>query len=396
MQNNNILIIAATDLSDNNSASLCHNAYIRGFVDADYNVEVLTVKPVSRVVKFEIQSVVYHFFSDENFLIKYVRKKRRRYKEDICIMNPTKSSKDSLALLIKKKIISYFGATRTWMRRIKRFSTSDVYDYIISLSSPPTSHEAAWMLISKKNIIGNRWCQLWEDPWSTDLYCTDETVKIKEEKILDTAERILYVSPLTLRRQKELFPLNANKMDWLPLPTYFEGGMDAPLEKKNIFGYFGQYYPQVRNIRPVYESIDNMGLDFIICGEPHTLFKETSKINIFPRLSPEDLKKYEDKTDILVFVANLGGGQIPGKIYQYSGTNKKILFVLDGNNEEKDILKNYFGKFNRYYFAENTVESISSTIDIIINDDRISDVKNQPVEYFRAKNIANEIIRMIS
>ena len=61
-------------------------------------------------------------------------------------------------------------------------------------------------------------------------------------------------------------------------------------------------------------------------------------------------------------MCNLKGGQIPGKIYQYSATNKKILFILDGSESEISVLENYFKKFNRYIFCKNNVVDIEFAI----------------------------------
>ena len=99
----------------------------------------------------------------------------------------------------------------------------------------------------------------------------------------------------------------------------------------------------------------------------------------------------EAKTDVLVFLCNLKGGQIPGKIYQYSATNKTILFILDGTKQEISILKKYFGKFNRYVFCENNEDSIKRAVNDIINGN-IDSIDNKPIEDFNPKNIMKFIL----
>ena len=103
------------------------------------------------------------------------------------------------------------------------------------------------------------------------------------------------------------------------------------------------------------------------------------------------MKPLEDATDVLVFLCNRTGGQIPGKIYQYSATNKIILFILDGTDEEKRILKNYFAQFNRYVFCENTVEDISRAIGLIKRKD-FDGVCNVSLDCFKAKMIVQNIL----
>lgn len=394
MEKRKILIIAATDLSDNNSASLCHSAYIRGFADAGHDVHVLTVKPISNKAEHEIKHVSYHYVSDENIIVKYVRKNRQ---VALSKNSGTNSSLKSRSVLnrVKSWIVGHIGATSTWMGRIRSFVMEEYFDLVLSLSSPPTSHEAAHKLISRGNVKTKRWCQLWEDPWSTDLYQADSSVREKEREILNTAQKILYVSPLTLNRQKGLFPESAEKMEWLPLPTYFDESQSEVDFVDYSFGYFGQYFQQVRNIRPVYEVLNELGLNFTICGEPHNLLSRTNTTHIYPRISPQELRVIEEEINVLVFVANLGGGQIPGKIYQYSGSRKAILFILDGNEYEKKVLREYFGQFNRYIFAENNKDSIKSAIADLIAG-KYGNLSLQPVDYFDACNISSEILKINS
>jgi len=91
----------------------------------------------------------------------------------------------------------------------------------------------------------------------------------------------------------------------------------------------------------------------------------------------------------LVFVANKAGGQIPGKIYQYAGTNKPILFILDGDSR---TLKEQFAKYDRFIFADNTRQSIERGIREIIDNDSIY----SPLAEFSKEYIMSEFIRNIS
>ena len=395
MNKKKILLLVATDLSDNNSASLCHTAYIRGFCIAGHDVDVISVEPKSKKYNHEIVGVKYHYISDENIIVNTVRKHRSNYTTQT---NNSQIPKKSLYIFLKSKLkqilINLFGAMNTFSKRVNQLRIEKEFDLLISLSSPPESHEIANKVFQSQNIKIKTWCQLWEDPWSTDLYNINPQLIKRESNILDKAQKILYVSPLTLDNQKRMFERNAYKMDWVPLPTYYEQNQVNINNDEFVFGYFGQYYPNTRNIQPLYEVLKKLGFRFIICGEPHHLLKNTSTIEIYPRLPPNELQKYENEVNVLVFVANIGGGQIPGKIYQYSGTNKYILFILDGNENEKIVLKKYFEKFNRYYFAENNIISIEKAIYNIINNKNMG-IVNKPIDYFCSNNIVNIIIKKI-
>lgn len=391
-----VMFVVATDLSANNSAVMCHNAYIRGMVEAGHIVSVITVNDTAKQIDGNIEGVEYYRYSDENFIVSRIRKNRVESQAPVSsnVTTNRKTLSSRIKLLAYKIGIACFGAEKTLRRRANRFKSEIIYDAVISLASPANSHVIAHDLIKRGRIKCKHSCQIWEDPWAMDLYGGyNEKIKKKEEKILAFAEKVLYVTPMTMCNQQKLFKTNAEKMDWLPLPSYFEDSSGYSLDDGKItYGYFGQYYPNVRNLEPFYKATVLKGKYVIICGDPSNLFESTDKIQIYPRVSIEELNEFDKKTDVLVCLANLGGGQIPGKIYQYSASVKPILFILDGNEEEKGILREYFSQFERYAFCDNTVESICNAMVEIEKEYK----QYSPIEYFTAKNIANEILSKIN
>lgn len=81
----------------------------------------------------------------------------------------------------------------------------------------------------------------------------------------------------------------------------------------------------------------------------------------------------------------MSGSQIPGKIYQYSGTNKPVLFILDGEIEQ---VKEQFSKYERYYFAVNNELEIEKSITEISN----LNCDYKPVSDFSKKKISENIL----
>ena len=106
----------------------------------------------------------------------------------------------------------------------------------------------------------------------------------------------------------------------------------------------------------------------------------------------DKLRAFEEKTNALVFLCNRAGGQIPGKIYQYSATHKWILFILDGPEEEKKTLRAFFEPFHRYVFCDNTVESIEEAIRRIRMND-CPGISNEPLTQFEPANIIRTVLR---
>lgn len=404
-----VLIINGDCITKNSSANLCHLAYIRGLVDLGYEVTLLSTDPKeydvdkSMIIPSSVKCTYYYGTTiyEKMSLSKNKSKSKREDAPVLCADYYTNehnvSIKSKLIDSVKGFVLSLYGVHgiyKKFVNTAKDFKSEVVFDYVISLSTPPSSHLLAYNLIHTKNVKCKRWIQIWEDPWYSDAYGFNGKNKIyKEEKrLLSFAERVCYVSPLTLENQKRLYPESAHKMYWAPLPFYYKNDEQmTTVNKYNNYGYFGDYAPASRDLTPFYEAANNIGVSVNICGNPSNLFCQTDKITIYPRLQLNELKPIEDKTNVLVFLCNRKGGQIPGKIYQYSATYKTILFILDGTDEEKKVLKSYFEPFNRYIFCENTVEDIERAIKLIENND-FGNVKNEPIDEF---NPAKTIMKVL-
>ena len=392
-----VLVINGDCVTRNSSANLCHMAYIRGLVNLGYEVTLLSADPKeydvdkSMIIPSSVKCIYYYGTT----IYEKMSISKSKSKEDNASLARADYSTNESKLSIKSKLVnsaknfvlsSYgiHGIYSKFVKKAQKFKSDTEYDIVLSLSTPVTSHLLTHNLLEAGHIKTKKWIQVWEDPWYVDVYGFNEKEKIyKEEKrLLSYAQRVCYVSPLTLKNQKEIFPESAHKMYWAPLPFYYKNDeQGSTVNKYNNYGYFGDYAPVSRDLAPFYAAAKNIGVNVNICGNPSNLFAQTDKITIYPRLQLGELKPIEDKTNVLVFLCNRKGGQIPGKIYQYSATYKTILFILDGTDEEKKVLKSYFEQFNRYIFCENTVEDIERAIKLIENND-FGNVKNEPIDEF--------------
>lgn len=402
-----VLVINGDCVTRNSSANLCHMAYIRGLVNLGYEVTLLSADPKeydvdkSMIIPSSVKCIYYYGTT----IYEKMSISKSKSKEDNASLARTDYSTNESKLSIKSKLVnstknfvlsSYgiHGIYSKFVKKAQKFKSDTEYDIVLSLSTPVTSHLLTYNLLEAGHIKTKKWIQVWEDPWYVDVYGFNEKEKIyKEEKrLLSYAQRVCYVSPLTLKNQKEIFPESAHKMYWAPLPFYYKNDeQGSTVNKYNNYGYFGDYAPVSRDLAPFYAAAKNIGVNVNICGNPSNLFAQTDKITIYPRLQLNELKPIEDKTNVLVFLCNRKGGQIPGKIYQYSATYKTILFILDGTDEEKKVLKSYFEQFNRYIFCENTVEDIECAIKLIENND-FGNVKNEPIDEF---NPAKTIMKVL-
>ena len=402
-----ILVVNADCIFVNTSANLCHLAYLKGLSQAGHQVDLLCQDSKyhnidsSMTLPENVHCRTYlgiSLYERMSIHTKHHPINHITVVSEAGIVEKKNLLRHKIVQFIKQKVLSLYGVHgiySTFVRKASTFRGSSEYDYIISLSTPTASHLLAHRLLKSGHVSAKHWIQIWEDPWATDAYGFNKKGKIfrEEKRLLALAEKVCYVSPLTLQNQQQLFPESAEKMFWQPLPYYYK---NTTIERQsfsyNTYGYFGAYYPVTRDLQPFYEAAKATGIEVNICGEPSNLFPATTHIHIYPRLSLNELKPIEDSTKILVFLCNLKGGQIPGKIYQYSVTDKPILFIIDGTESEKKLLKEYFGQFNRYIFCQNTIEDIISAIRRIESGE-FGDVKNIPLDEFNPVKTVTNILR---
>lgn len=398
-----VLVICGECVQVNTSSNLCCLAYLKGLVDAGNEVTLLSADNRGYSIDPDMViplSVKHYTYRGMTFYEKLSELKKKTHKQAQHTTNQNKDirSHKSIVSIIKKKVFSLYGVHGTYIkfeRKARRFRSEEDYDIVISLSTPATSHLIAYCLLNSGHVKSKNWVQVWEDPWYGDMdgYYASEEVLREEKRILGLADRVCYVSPITLEYQKNRFPESAHKMFWVPLPSYYyENEQKATSYDKYVFGYFGEYCLPARNLKPFYQAAKKTGIEVNICGNSNLGLESTSNIHIYPRLELSRLRPIEDSSNVLVFLCNCKGGQIPGKIYQYAATDKKILFILDGTYDEKRILKEFFGKFNRFVFCENNQESIQIGINNIINN-KIGNVKNIPLLDFSSDNIVRQILK---
>jgi len=236
------------------------------------------------------------------------------------------------------------------------------YDIILSISDPKSSHLLAIEIIGKKIVTCDKYIQIWGDPMYLDITNTSIIPKIiikhEEENIIKKADKIYYVSPLTLKEQQKVFPRFAYKMDVL-IPLSKDIRVFNKVEKVKKLGYFGDYNTNIRNIKPLYNAIKNSEYELIICGNSDIVLEETDNIKVSKRLPYNTINILESEVDMLVHLSNNRGTQIPGKIYQYLGTNKPILFILDGDSAG---IMEFFEPLNRVVFCDNCAVDIIKKI----------------------------------
>lgn len=380
-----ILFVTSDPLEYNSSANMRNRAIIKGIIENGNQVSTLSAELNKKSI-----------YAD-NSKLNLELKERYWIQDSIKI----RVDKEGRGKKIKKKIkeIIYnlyikFSIYDPKKRLLKKLNVSQIkneFDLIISSSDPKSAHLLAEKLIKEKPNITKKWIQYWGDPFLDDInkksLFSKKLIKKEEERIISLCDKIVYVSPFTLEKQKKIYNKYSDKMEFLPIP-YIKEKIYKPNKNKNIvLGYFGDYRSQDRNIQPLYRLVsNNKNIKLNICGNSNLKLEQKENINIKARQPLSVIEKMEEKSDILVCICNSHGNQIPGKVYHYAATNKAILIIIDGENKEQ--IKKYFETYKRYYICNNKEEDIIKTIKYIQEEKK----DFNPVKSLNSSNIAKKII----
>ena len=404
-----VLYVTGSNLGKNTSANMSHNGYVQGLLENGATLDIIMADDSYGEADTKLKNwegVRYSVYSSLSWVDKLRRKGRNVVKVEPSVNAESSesvvTSHNSLKLqlrgLIKKLFYTIFKPDpiypldKTWLKNASNYTNKEVYDIIVSNSSPAASHRLVAELLKKNRIKCKRWIQIWEDPWYNDLYGGHtEKELLEEHSLLKSAQEVYYVSPLTLHYQKKYFQDCADKMAFIPLPYLQFSANDTISNNAEIsFGYFGDYYSHTRNLRPFYEALLTTGAKGNIFGDTNLKLKSTEKVKVSGRVTLDILEKVQNETSVLVHICNLRGGQIPGKIYHYSATAKPILFILDGSEEEQKIIRDFFSQYNRYYFCSNNIYEIENAIRKMTAN--ISDYNGHVVYEFSPKQVVSRLL----
>lgn len=353
----------------NSSATIRNIGFIKGALELGHTVDTVTLEPDFNSINYDNSNcmdlnITRQYIIKPNLIYKKFRSKKKQ--SAITLKNGNVTIRNVIISMLK--IITPFDPQ---IINIKNIKLKHTYDLVISSSDPKSSHLLAKHII-KKNRLTCPWYQYWGDPMKADItyahnnFLKEICLERAESKLLKSANRIIYTSPLTLHHQKKLYPNYAKKMICV-VQSCIRQENSTPLIKNDYIqiGYFGDYYKQIRNIVPLVSAINQSdNLKLIIAGTGDINVNSYNTI-IYPRLSFREVKELEENVDILVGICNSKGTQIPAKFYYMAGSQKPVILITDGEYAEK--LQQYFEKYNRYIICQNNPEHISLAIQTAIN-----------------------------
>lgn len=356
-----ILYVVSRAIQINSSSSIRNLSLIKGLTILGHDVTVLSSmydkNHMGYDVNLEPQNVKQIFIKVGGIQkIASLSRKYKRYK---------------ILRQYGNKIVNFLSVYDNLKGIIKHMEqidiTDNMYDLIISSSDPKSSHLFVYKLYQKGSLRDTPWVQIWGDPFSADITRNSKLykwrAKLEEKRLLGKATWSVYVSKLTLEAQKRRYFQYSDKMIFCA-PGYVK---EKEYQVKEITGipkivYCGNYSSKARNLLPFYRAMLKTQYNVVICGNGDISIENTEHIILRERSSFEEVEHIEEDADVLVYLCNKKGSQIPGKIYQYLGTTKYILFILDG---EIDNIKKIFEPYARFVFCKNTEEDILDKLDKI-------------------------------
>ena len=362
------------------SAAIRNSALIKGLAGHGHKIDVLTIQhPQSKLSKLLCSCGCDKIFSMELGATSFVQN----------------TSKIQQAINLKKTLREIFFFPDIYVHWPDKIVPSDYhsYDVIISSSDYKSSHYVARKI--KKLYPRKKWIQIWGDPWSLDstiTWISRLRARHAEKGLFFEADKIVFVSELTCDSIKGKYPRFNEKIFYVPRSYYQEIEV---CKKKNNANYDIVYTGSLgvgRNFEIFLNSIDKYNESEGTIFKVHFYGRYSNEIvekllkydfvTVNEVLPYEDILKIYAQSDALLFISNKSSStQIPGKLFDYFGTNLPIICVVDNNSALQHIL----AKYNQCILFSDDFFDVAN---------RIKNETFQVERSFSPEKIANDILSL--
>ena len=243
-------------------------------------------------------------------------------------------------------------------------------DDTVLVSHSPSIDSILLCRAIKRKVPKVRYIQYWSDPITLALISPkDYSLKRLpffwvENRLHKSADAIVYGTKSLYVGQKSLFKKYSKKMAYCDVSYCIDNEIadnDPSANKKELlFGYFGGYNSNVRDIRQLYSAFDGGEGKLLICGNGDIALAERSNIEVLNRVPQSEIASLEASADVYICILNKHGIQIPGKVFYLTDSDKYILVICDG--DYKKMIREYLSSFKRFIFCENTIDDIRRVI----------------------------------
>lgn len=392
---NKIKILYITSSFDKKgSASIRNIGLVNGLVQNGCEVHVLTQYwPESMVdaslKKYIDETVV--IFRDH---IKVIDAYFGNFKSNKQAEKQLKNSK--IVHVVKKAMrdfVFFPDIDREWIKCYRKNLNYKEYDLIISSSDTKTAHFIG-RDISKK--YKKTWYTFWGDPWEDDMGTTGikkKIAKIYEKKFLAESDCVFYTSKPTLEAMQKKYSHLTN-LHFLRR-AYLEKILSVYNKSNKVtLCYPGSIY-YGRKIEELFEKISlyntqknsKYQIELNIYGIYPDKMKDEYQSDCIHFFSHVDYAKVNEvirNSDAVVMVMNDSAShQIPGKLFDYFGTDKSIVVLAC---EKENEVEQFIQSTHRCLIFRNG----QINIDEIIRD--IQKHEHKPLEDYSVKTVAKSLL----
>ena len=388
-----ILYITTSYEQKANSASIRNNALVEGLIQNGCKVTVLTPQWPEHM-----RSI---YFTNQNKADVI-----RTYIPDLSILKKTsvpgkRKSNSTLSYIrsLVRDLIYFPDICKKWKNLIS-VEIGDSYDLIISSSDLKSSHFVALKL--KKQNPQIPWIQIWGDPWKDDVnlsWLHKRKAGKQEYELLKQADKIIYVSSLTKEKMSRNYPEISDKLFYIPR-GYYKAIHKSRMDN-NLFRivYTGVLSPG-RNVLNFLSALEeyNKEKEKKICldfygnypSDMEEKIKKYVSCSVHSNIDYEEILSLYRESDALLFISNKQGStQIPGKLFDYMGTELPIICLVDDiNSGIVQILSSY----PRCLIIQNTPNDIRRGL-TNINFYLGKRYEVEPI--FSPKAVASEVLKMM-
>lgn len=399
-----ILYVSSLVLRKASSASIRNISLIRALIDEGHQVDVLTVKYPNHLeddyLKSLISSNAKIIQTELPILNKYLSTKNEDTNKPKSY-SFFRSNKFYDAIKNIAKALYFFPDTdKEWLKQQKKSMPDTVYDILITSSDTKTSHFIG-EYINRHNLC-KKWYQIWGDPWKDDINLhplSKYRAGFKEASLLLKANLVFYVSAATTQLMKKKFGKIVDKIRLLGR-SYLTEIIGRPLgnEEEWVFTYTGSINSN-RNISALVQCIERYNdmadkqlkgakkirLDIWGHLDNELSIELSSKqgIHVKGTVDTSKIMNIYANSDILVFSDNgTNSSQIPGKLFDYYGTDRPILaLVTDLNSKVAQIIISE----KRCIVQENNIKKI--------NFDFLSDIGPRDIlEQYSGRSVVKRLM----
>ncbi len=351
----NILLIAQPFAPHSGSHATRINGLVEALLDYGYNVCVLTTTTHSGMVGVD-ETLVSHVakakvlraFCGPLHFSSYLR---NRWKRPADRRRPA-GIQWRKAIFVPDSYVEWIPSALVMLGSLwvlRRFKP----ELIISSSNPYSCHLIG---LGAKRLFRVPWVADFGDPWVMEGSVQRGPLRLAFERRLESAvirkaDAITWTTAGALRAYSNLYPAKASAMHVLPM-AFRQGDFALAVERRRIPGmairltYAGRVNAEHRDgykFLEIFAQLKRFGpFRLSVAGtEQETLIDAAAKLGVtdlevLGDLRHADFIRLLNASDVLVLLGNSSPYQVPGKLFQYLGAAKPILYVKNMSETEED------------------------------------------------------------